>query len=115
MGLIIRVLINAAALWVAARYIPGIELTGSVGSILLVALVFGLVNAVLKPIFKLFSLPILILTLGLFALIINVALLAITAALMDNLTIDGFWPALLGSLVISVVSAVLIRLVPDRG
>jgi putative membrane protein len=112
-GFVIKVLINAAALWVAARFIPGIELTGGVWSVLLVALVFGVVNALLKPILKLFSLPALILTLGLFAVVINTALLALTAALMESLTIEGFWAALLGSVVISVVSAVLHRVVRE--
>jgi putative membrane protein len=110
---IIKVLINAAALWVAARFVPGIELTADVWQILLIALVFGLINAVLKPILKLLSLPVIILTLGLFAIIVNVILLAITAGLMDGLTIDGFLPALLGSIVISIVSAILNAIIPD--
>jgi putative membrane protein len=110
---LIRVLVNAAALWVAARFVPGIEMSGDIWQILLIALVFGIINAVLKPILKLLSLPVLLITLGLFAIIINTALLAITAGLMENLTIDGFLPALLGSLVISVVSAVLNAIIPD--
>lgn len=113
MRLVVRVLINAAALWVADQILDGIELTGNIWGILLVALVFGLINAFLKPIFKLFSLPVLILTLGLFALVINAALLGITAALMDNLTVDGFWSAVLGGLIIAIVSAVLSRILPD--
>ncbi|MGH8928498.1 MAG: phage holin family protein, partial [Acidimicrobiia bacterium] len=97
MSFVIKVLVNAAALWVAAQLISGIDLTGDIWQILLIALVFGIVNAVLKPILKLLSLPVLIITLGLFAIIINVALLAITAALMEGLTIDGFVSALLGA------------------
>jgi putative membrane protein len=114
MQLIIRILINAAALWLAARYIDGISLTGSVWSILLVALVFGVVNALLRPILKILSLPVVILTLGLFTIVINAVLLGITAVLMDNFSIDGVVPALLASLVVSVVSAVLSR-VADQG
>jgi len=110
---VIRVLINAAALWVADQLLDGITLSGSIWAILLVALVFGLINAVLKPILKLLSLPVLILTLGLFAFVINAALLGLTAALMDNLTVDGFWSAVLGGLIIAVVSAVLSRVLPD--
>ena len=113
MRLIIRILINAAALWVAAQIVDGIDLSGNIWGILLVALIFGVINAIIKPIVKLFSLPMLILTLGLFALVINAAMLAITAALTDNLSVDGFIPALLGALVISVVSAVLNWLIPD--
>ncbi len=113
MNFIIKVLINAAALWVAARFVPGIELTADVWQILLIALVFGLINAVLKPILKVLSLPVIILTLGLFAIIVNVILLAITAGLMDGLTIVGFLPALLGAIVISIVSAILNAIIPD--
>ncbi len=113
--LIVRLLINAAALWLASVIVPGISFEeGSLTSILLVALVFGLVNAFLKPIFKLFTFPVIILTLGLFALVINTALLAITAWLMDDLTISGFVPAFLGALIISIVSAVLDRFFGDE-
>ncbi len=114
MGFLIKVLVNAAALWVAAQIIGGIDLTGDVWQILLIALVFGLVNAVLKPLFKLLSLPFLIITLGLFAIVINMVLLAITARLMENLTVDGVLAAFLGSLVISIVSAILHAVIPDR-
>lgn len=113
MNFIIKVLVNAAALWVAARFVPGIDLTADIWQILLIALVFGLINTFLKPILKVLSLPVIILTLGLFAIIVNVILLAITAALMDGLTIDGFLPALLGSIVISIVSAILNAIIPD--
>jgi putative membrane protein len=113
MRLIVRILINAAALWVADRIVEGIELSGRFWAILLVALIFGVVNAIIKPVVKLLSLPVLILSLGLFALVINAGMLALTAALTDNLTVDGFIPALLGALVISVVSAILNWLLPD--
>jgi putative membrane protein len=110
---IIKILVNAAALWVAARFVPGIDLTADIWQILLIALVFGIINTFLKPILKILSLPVIILTLGLFAIIVNVILLAITAGLMDGLTIDGFLPALLGSIVISIVSAILSAIIPD--
>jgi putative membrane protein len=110
---VIRVLVNAAALWVADRLLDGLTLSGDVWQVLLIALVFGIVNAILKPILKLLSLPVLIITLGLFALVINAALLAITAGLMENLTIDGFWTAVLGALIISIVGAILNAIIPD--
>ncbi|MCA1736645.1 MAG: phage holin family protein [Actinobacteria bacterium] len=113
MSFIIRVLVNAAALWVTAQIVPGIDLTADIWQILLIALVFGLVNAVIKPILKILSLPVLIITLGLFAIVINMALLALTAGLMDGLTVDGVLAAFLGALVISVVSAVLNMVIPD--
>ena len=102
--LIIKLLINAAALWVAAWLIDGITLTDEILTILLIALVFGLINTFIRPILKLISLPVLILTLGLFTFVINAAMLAITAGLMDGLSIDGFGAALLGAVVITVVS-----------
>lgn len=113
MRLVIRLLINAAALWLAAQFIDGIDLEGSVAGILLVALVFGVVNAILRPVLKVLSLPVMVVTLGLFALVINALLLWLTGAIMDQLSVDGFVPALLGAVVIAIVSAVLGWLVPD--
>ena len=113
MVFIIKVLVGAAALWVADRLISGIELTGDIWQILLIALVFGIVNALLKPLVKILSFPFLIITLGLFAIIINMLILAITAGLIENHTVDGFLAAFLGSLVISVVTAVLNFIIPD--
>lgn len=114
MGFLIKILVGAAALWVAARFVPGIDLSGTIWQVLVIALVFGLVNAFIKPLLKLLSLPLLIITLGLFAIIINMILLAITAGLMENLTVDGVLAAFLGSLVISIVTAVLNAVIPDR-
>lgn len=116
MRILIRLVINAVALWVAAYLVPGIEFVGDnqFVTVLIVAVVFGLVNAFIKPIVKLLSLPARIVTLGLFGLIINTAMLALTAWILDQLTIDGFIPAFLGALIISVVSVVLGFLVPDE-
>lgn len=119
MRLIIRILINAAALWLTARLLPAFELTTEILGILVVAIVFGLVNALIRPIVRLFSLPITILTLGLFTLVINTLMLLLTALLVgDLLSIDGgffqqlLW-AFLGSIVISIISAVLSWILPD--
>ena len=107
MRLILKLLINALALWLASELIGGIDLKGDFWQILLVALIFGVINTFIKPILKLLSFPVIILTLGLFTLIINTAMLALTAAITDNLSIDSFWSALLGAIVISVVSSIL--------
>lgn len=104
---IIRLFVNALALSAAAYLVPGITLTGGFGSVLLVALVFGLVNAILKPLVWLLSLPFLLLTLGLFAFVVNGAMLLLTARLTDNLAVSGLGAAILGSIVISLVSMVL--------
>lgn len=103
----LRVIINAAALWVAARFIDGISLSEDVGSILFVAIVFGLINAFIRPVVLVLTFPALLLTLGLFTLVINAAMLGATAWLTDSLAIDGFVPAFLGALVITVISWVL--------
>lgn len=106
-NLIIRTVINGLALWAAATFVGGIQLSDDVGQVVLVALVFGLVNAVLKPILKFISFPFIIATLGLFALVVNAALLKITAALMDGFVVDGWGAAILGSIVVSLVTMVL--------
>lgn len=111
---VIRLLINSLALSAAAWMVGGISLSGGYGSILFVALVFGLVNAILKPILMFFSLPFIVLTLGLFALIVNGALLMITAGLTESLAVDGLWAAVLGSVVISIVTMVLGGVLEDE-
>lgn len=113
MRLILKLLINAAALWVAASLVSGIDLDGDFWTILLVALIFGLVNTFIKPILKVLSLPVIVLSLGLFAVVINAAMLGLTAAITDDLAVADFWSAVLGAIVISVVSAVLNVIVKD--
>ena len=104
---VIRVFVNALALSAAAYFVPGIHLTGGFWDVIVVALVFGLVNALLKPVVWLLSLPFLVLTLGLFAFVVNAAMLLVTDRLTDHLAVSGFWAAVLGSIVISVVSMLL--------
>lgn len=110
--LILRLVINGAALWVAVQVVPGIQMGESpqitVTSLLLVALIFGLINALIKPIVKLITCPAYILTLGLFTFIVNAAMLQLTAWISNGtLTIDRFFDALLGGIVISIVSTLL--------
>ena len=110
MKLILRVLVNALALGAAAYLVPGIR-AGGVESVLLIALVFGVLNALVRPFLKLLSCPLLVLTLGLFTLVLNAVMLMLTAWFGQKLGIDfrvdGFWPAFLGALVVSIVSVVL--------
>lgn len=113
MRIILRILINAAALWVAARLFSGITLSSEWVSVLIVAAVFGLINAFLKPITQLLTLPITILTLGLFTLVINAIMLQITDALTSGLNVEGFWTSIGGGLVISVVSWALSSFLSD--
>ncbi|MCP4427971.1 MAG: phage holin family protein [Chloroflexi bacterium] len=111
--LIIRLLINAVALWAAAQFVDGIHLTGEFGGILIVALIFGLINAIIGPILKILSLPFILVTLGLFTLVINGLLLWLTASLSSNLSISGFWAAFWGALVVSIVSWILSAVLKD--
>jgi putative membrane protein len=111
MVFLVRLLINAAALWVAVQLVDGIDHRGSVWSLLFVALVFGVLNASIRPVLKLLSLPLLILTLGLFMFVINALMLMLTGWVsgLFNLGfyVAGFWDAFVGALIISVVSLVL--------
>jgi len=107
MNFLIRLFVNALALAVAAWLIDGIQMTGGFWDVLLIALVFGILNAILKPVLLFLSLPFLIVTLGLFALVINAVMLLITANLLDDFAVSGFWTAVLGSIVISLVTMVL--------
>jgi putative membrane protein len=104
---LIRLFVNALALSAAAWLVEGVHLSGAFGDVLLVALVFGVVNALLKPVLLILSFPFLLVTLGLFTVVINGALLMLTARLMDGLAVTGFGAALLGSLVVSIVSVIL--------
>jgi putative membrane protein len=113
MRLILKLLINAAALWVAGRLVSGMTLEGELLTILVVALIFGLVNTFIKPILKVLSFPVIILTIGLFTLVINAAMLGLTAAVTDALSIEDVWSAILGAIVVSVVSTVLNWFVPS--
>ncbi len=112
-NLVVRIFVNAVALWVAARLVGGIELSDQFWPVVLVAAVFGVVNALIRPLVLLLSLPLVILTLGLFTLVVNALMLLLTASLLDALAVEGFWPAVLGSLVISVVSFLFSVLLPD--
>lgn len=104
MRLIARFLVVAAAVWLVAAYVPGIEVQEGVASYLLIALIFSLVNLLVKPVLKLLSFPLLLLTLGLFLIVINAAMFGLTALLTDRLDVDGVGPAFLAALVISAVT-----------
>jgi putative membrane protein len=118
----IKVLAAALALWVATLIVPGVELEGStftdrLGTLLIVAVIFGVVNAIAKPIAALLSLPLIVLTLGLFLLVLNALMLLLTdwiASLLDlPFDVDGFWAAFWGALVISIVTFIVGLFVGD--
>ena len=111
MQFILRLLINAAALWVAIRFVPGISFEGEWPYLFAVALVFGVLNAVIRPILFVLTLPFLIVTLGLFTFVLNAIMLWLTSATSDlfglRFHVDGFGAAFLGALIITVVSFAL--------
>jgi putative membrane protein len=118
MKFVIRTLVNGAALWVATRVVSGVEYRGDWLPFLGVAVLFGVVNAVIAPIAKILTFPLIILTLGTFLLVINGLMLWLTGAVASALGIGfyvrGFWSAFLGGLVVSIVSALLGLVVVDR-
>lgn len=111
MRFLLRLAITAAALWVAVLLVPGIDFAGPWWHLLLVALVFGVVNAVVRPILLYLSCPLIVLTLGFFLLVLNALMLWLTGTLSGALGISfdvqGFLPAFIGGLVVGIVSAVL--------
>lgn len=114
MNLLLRWLLNALALWVTVELDVGLFMSqGGLGPLLLTALVLGLVNAVVRPIMILLTLPLTILTLGLFLLVVNALAIAVVAALTP-LAVTGFWGAVFGALVLTVISAILSRLVAEK-
>jgi putative membrane protein len=119
---ILRLVANAVALAIATWILSGISLTGSsttnkIITLLIVALIFGILNAIIKPLFALFTAPLILLTLGLFLIVINACMLLLTswlAGLFDlGWKVDGFWTAVLGAIIISIVSFVLNVFLPD--
>jgi putative membrane protein len=109
--LILKIMINAMAIAVAVKLVDGINFTGEWWKMILIGVVFGVVNSIIKPLLTFFTLPLIILTLGLFTVIINTLMLLLTAQLSGpfelGLRINGFWPAFWGALIVSVVSMVL--------
>ena len=123
MRFIVRLIASALALAAAAYFVDGINLEPAPGrdqavTLVVVAVIFGVVNAILRPLLRLLSFPLIILTLGLFALVINGFLLLVTGWISEWLdvpfSVDGFWAAVLGSVVISIVTFVINVALPDR-
>jgi putative membrane protein len=115
---ILRWAINAAAIYLAIRFVPGISLQSGVLSVFWLALIFGLVNAFLRPLLNLLTCPLIILTLGLFTLLTNTFLFWLTGQIGRlfgiGITMNGFLPAFLGGLVVTVVSVVLSLILKDE-
>ncbi len=115
---ILRWVINAIAIFLAIKFVPGIHLQSGLVSVIWLALIFGLVNAFLRPLLKLLTCPLIVLTLGLFTLLINAFLFWLTGQIGHlfgiMLTFAGFWPIFWGALVISIVSIVMSLILKDE-
>ena len=117
-SLLLHWLLNAVALWAAAWLLPGLAFSGSMVQLLLVATVFGIVNSLVRPILTVMTCPLIVVTLGLFSLVINALMLMLTGALSERwglgFTVAGFWAAFWGGLVVGLVSVVLSLLLPGK-
>lgn len=115
-SLLLHWICDAVALWVAAAIVPGLGFSGGLVRLLLVAAVFGIVNSVLRPLLTILTCPLIVLTLGLFTLVINALMLLLTGWLSVRwdlgFTVSGFWAAFWGGLVVGLVSLVLSMALP---
>jgi putative membrane protein len=118
MVFVVRLLVNATALWAATRLVPGVDYIGGWAPFLGVALVFGFVNAFIRPVAKILAFPLIILTLGLFSIVINALMLWLTSALSAafgfGFHVRGFWAAVFGALVVSIVSTLIAMLMNEQ-
>ncbi len=113
-GFIIRVLIVAAGLWLASIAVPGVEVR-DIGTLLLAALVLGMANAAVRPVVVILTLPLTIVTLGLFLLVINAAMVGLVAWLFAGFSVAGFWSALFASVVVSLTGWIASSFIGPRG
>ena len=105
MTIILRVLFNALGLLLIANFVPGITVSGFYAAVI-AAVILGVLNAIVKPVLLILTLPITIITLGLFSLVINAALFLFAASFIDGFAVESFWYALLGSLLMSIISTI---------
>jgi putative membrane protein len=113
MKFLLRLLLNGAAVFLAAQLIPGIGVAGP-GAAIVAGIVLGLVNAIVRPVLILLTLPVTLVTLGLFIFVVNAICLALAAWFVPGFTISGFIPAFLGALVITIISWLLSALLTDK-
>ncbi len=113
-GIVIRMLISMLGLYLASELVPGVRIEGT-GSFILAALLLGLVNAVVRPVAFLMTLPLTILTLGLFLFVLNAAMFGLVAAFLDDFAVSGFWAAIFGAIVVSLTSTVASWFIGPKG
>jgi putative membrane protein len=113
-GIILRTLISMLGLYLASVLIPGVQIAGT-GTFILAALLLGLVNGFVRPVAFLLTLPLTIVTLGLFLLVLNAAMFGLVAAMLDSFSVAGFGSALLGALVVSITSTIASWYIGPKG
>lgn len=104
-GVVIRMLIAMLGLFLASKLLPGVSIRGT-GTFFLAAILLGIVNAIVRPIAFILTLPLTIVTLGLFLLVVNAAMFGLVAAVLDNFSVAGFWSALFGAIIVSITSTI---------
>jgi len=104
-GILVRTLITMLGLFLASRLLPGVWIEG-MGNFILAAFLLGLINAVVRPLVFVMTLPLTVVTLGLFIFVLNAAMFGLVAALLDNFQVAGFWSALFGAIIVSITSTV---------
>lgn len=114
LNIIGRVVLNGIGLMLTAYLVPGIHYSGDIPSLLIAGVVLGLLNLLVKPVVKLFTLPLIILTLGLFYLVLNGGLLWLAAEILADLTVDGCGPAIIGGLILAIFNSVTRVFMKDK-
>jgi putative membrane protein len=104
-GILIRTLISMLGLFLASRLLPGVWIEGT-GNFILAAFLLGLVNAIVRPLVFIMTLPLTVVTLGLFIFVLNAAMFGLVAAMLDNFQVAGFWSALFGAIIVSITSTI---------
>lgn len=112
MRFLIRLLLTAVVVVLLAKFLPGVAVAGYLTAVI-VAVVLAILNIIVKPILVLFTLPVTILTFGLFLLVINAVIILLADAFISGFNVDGFWVALIFSLLLSIVQSILFSLLPD--
>jgi putative membrane protein len=102
-GILLRILITILGLWLASAIVPGVGIDGA-GNFIIAAILLGVINSIIRPIALLLTLPLTLLTLGLFIFVINAAMFGLVASMLDGFTVAGFWSAIFGSIVVSITS-----------
>ncbi|HVF17365.1 MAG TPA: phage holin family protein, partial [Steroidobacteraceae bacterium] len=113
-GIVLRIVVVALGLWLAAEVLPGLWFAGA-GTLLAAALLLGVVNAIVRPIAILLTLPLTLITLGLFLLVVNAGMLGLVALMLGGFQVNGFWTAIGASLIVSAVSWLASGLLNDKG